>query len=407
MVSNPLNLYPIIHFIENELGLKPQSISLMIWKDKIDERIAACQLLSYEEYAKYLQISSQERQELFELIVNSETWFFREKEAFDYLVYAAKHGRFNLSYCQILSLACSTGEEPYSIAMALFDAGFVQENFQIHALDISYQSLDLAEIGEYTEKSFRGKDLNFRYRYFYPTPFGYAIQNRIKEQVSFYHGNILEEKQVLEPHLYDAIFCRNLLIYLHPEAQSKLLNKIRFLLAPQGILFVGRAETEIVRKAGFMPIPFPKSSAFQERKQGNEIEDDLVKNKRVTRKKNSFSSEKSHLHDLTLHSSIEPSDKSILLRDALKRANEGAFEEAKQLCLHYLHRYGAHSEIYYLLGLLQQTQGHEEEAKHSFHKAIYLNPSHYEALMSLALLYESQGQLHQAELFRKRALKYL
>lgn len=251
-----------VKLIETKLGLKPHSMSLIIWQDRIHERMAVCRLNTYEEYVQLLQTSTEEMQELIELMINSETWFFREKRAFDYLFYKIKLLRMEGDTLKVLSLACSTGEEPYSIAIVLFNAGLSKNDFRIDAIDISQRALDLAEVGKYRENSFRSKDMNFREKYFNSTSSGWVIKNQIKEPVFFYQGNILENGIRLVTHSYQFIFCRNLLIYLNQKAQKEVLYFIKSLLARQGILFVSSAETSIVRKLGFQPILFRGANAF-------------------------------------------------------------------------------------------------------------------------------------------------
>lgn len=252
----------IINLVETKLGLKSHSMSLIIWKDRIHERMMICHLYTYEEYLSELQASSAEMQALIELMINSETWFFREKRAFDYISHRLNSNSEG-SFLKVLSLACSSGEEPYSIAIALFDAGLAENDFHIDAIDISQREIDQAEMGEYREISFRGKDLNFRDKFFHETSKGWLINDQIKKQVAFYQGNILENEHQFNLHSYDIIFCRNLLIYLDQKAQKDVLNLIKSLLDKEGILFVSSAETEIVRKSDFKPIMFPGANAFK------------------------------------------------------------------------------------------------------------------------------------------------
>jgi chemotaxis protein methyltransferase WspC len=404
-------LQHIVQMVEAKLGLKEDSISLLIWKDRIQERLAACQLHSYEEYEQLLNTSKSEMQELIELMVNAETWFFRERGAFDYLAYFVKQAKGKISFFRILSLACSTGEEPYSIAMALIDAGLSLEDFRIDALDISYKVLRKAKAGVYGNMSFRGNNIDFRNHYFSHTASDYIIYDHIKQQVSFYKGNILDNINIFDSHTYHIIFCRNLLIYLNQKAQKKVLNDLKTLLASPGILVVGSAEANITLNAGLDLVLLPGTSIFTmdfEKFNENEkisSQNQIVNHPSLTTKHLDVSFQPSS-HLLQLAASLEEkSDKALLLQEALNKANEGDFEEAKNLCSIYIRQYGAHPDIYYLLGLLYHTQSNEEEAKKCLHKAVYLNPSHVEALMCLALLYEGEGKREQAELFRKRAMK--
>lgn len=251
-----------IHLIESKYGLKPNVTGFQTWNEVLKERMLACNLSSFDDYLLQLQMSPEEEQELVERIMIPETWFFRNKEAFEFLSLVAKESQFKPSFLKVLSLACSTGEEPYSIAMALFDAGLAKQDFIIDAIDINKKALIKAQIGLYGSNSFRGKDLSYRNRYFDETKEGDVIKDIVKGQVHFYYGNILDERLAFDFPFYQVIFCCNLLIYLNQEARQSVLDCIKDLLAPNGVLIVGAAETQIIRNAGFVSSQFANPCAF-------------------------------------------------------------------------------------------------------------------------------------------------
>ena len=216
-----------------------------------------------QEYLFFLQQSPTEFEEVVEKVVTPETWFFRDRNVFDYLMLLFKQGKFQLPI-KILCLACSTGEEPYSIAMAFSEAGISEKSYTIDAVDVSKVALRKAKNGLYRKISFRGNELAYRERFFTQTTSGYLIHNDIKEQVRFYHANLLREQLPnFHPHAFNVIFCRNLLIYLDASAQNQIMTVIRNDLAPEGILFVGPAETQIPYLSGFEPVKVPGTYAFQ------------------------------------------------------------------------------------------------------------------------------------------------
>ena len=150
-----------------------------------------------------------------------------------------------------LSVPCSTGEEPYSIAMTLLDAGLSSEKFQIDAIDISAHLLDIARLGMFGSNSFRGSELKFRNQYFQKTDAGFRLCDRVRQCVKFEQGNVLEERFRFGSEPYDFIFCRNLLIYFYNEAQGQALKSLRQLLTADGLLFVGSAETGLLTQHRF------------------------------------------------------------------------------------------------------------------------------------------------------------
>ena len=126
---------------------------------------------------------SPRQRQLIETVIVPETWFFRDREAYVALVkvvleeWLPAHGDGPL---RLLSAPCSTGEEPYSMAMALFDAGLPANRFHIDALDISARSLARARRAFYGRNSFRGTNLSFRGRYFQAAAGGHHLAEAIR-----------------------------------------------------------------------------------------------------------------------------------------------------------------------------------------------------------------------------------
>ena len=125
-----------------------------------------------EDYEQFLDSSRAEWNELVESVVVTETWFFRDPEIYRRFRSpgASRNGCPPIQPLplRLLSIPCASGEEPYSLVMALLDAGVAPDRFQIDAVDISARALARAERGVYGRNSFRGKDLAFRDRYFQP-----------------------------------------------------------------------------------------------------------------------------------------------------------------------------------------------------------------------------------------------
>jgi chemotaxis protein methyltransferase WspC len=409
VLMSPNFLEKIIHLIEKKLGLKPNSVNHLTWNWALKERLARCHLSTAEEYYERLICSSYELQEFIELIVVPETWFFRDCGSYDFLnqhILSLK----SISTCHLLSLACSSGEEPYSIAMALMAIETPDQTFTIDAVDISQKVLIKAKQGIYSKNSFRGKELDYRDLYFKKQKEEYVLHPFIKNQVHFYHGNVLDNSLPFEAHSYEVIFCRNLLIYLSARAQQQLFDFIKSLLVPQGILFVGPAESQLAAQAGFNPIHFPRAYAFvkaeTEKIQLAESLPHLLDQKDYDQL----------MQDLKIHTRVSLKDetplialniKEELIQGALKLADKGEFKKSAELCLNFIHHYGVNADIYYLLGLIEHAVGKENKAQEFFQKTVYLKPSHYEALVYLALLHEKKGEFNKAELFRKRAQKSL
>ena len=221
-----MSLPQIIALLRETLGLDVASVGVSLIERAVKRRVNANDLRDISQYADLLQRSEPELQSLFEAVVIPETFFFRYPESFAALrQIVGEQFLFGTQKMRALSVPCSTGEEPYSIAMTLLDAGLSLEKFQIDAIDISAHLLDIARLGLFGSNSFRGSELQFRNQYFQKTDAGFRLCDRVRQCVKFEQGNVLEERFRFGSEPYDFIFCRNLLIYFvysrHKARRSK------------------------------------------------------------------------------------------------------------------------------------------------------------------------------------------
>ena len=254
------------NLLKQKMGLDSTSVGSSTVERAVRSRMVAIGLEQIDEYWHTLSDSAQELQNLVEAVVVPETWFFRDRPAFSVLVRLVTEEwrpRHPNSVLRVLSIPCSTGEEPYSIVMGLLDAGLILEQMYIDAVDISTQALARARRGVYGSNSFRGEDLCFRDRYFRPVGHGYELNERIRGRVRFHHGNLLSDDFRLAEAPYDAIFCRNLLIYFDRPMQLQAMTTLRGLLADSGFLFVGPAEAFLASCSGFTSVNQAMSFAFR------------------------------------------------------------------------------------------------------------------------------------------------
>jgi len=182
-------------YLKQRIGLDVASVGPAIIERAVRQRCTALHMATHEEYWQRLLSSQDEQQALIESVIVPETWFFRYPESFVTLGRLARARLTEMASqrtLRILSLPCSTGEEPYSIAMALFDAGLAGHQFKVDALDISPLSVQRAQGALYGKNSFRGQDTGFRERYFTLEHDGYQLSSRVCEQVSFRTGNLLD-----------------------------------------------------------------------------------------------------------------------------------------------------------------------------------------------------------------------
>ena len=180
----------------------------------------------FEEFVAYLTIN------VSEFYRNPDQWKFMDEVVFPELI--KKFGQ-NL---KIWSAACSTGDEPYSLVMAL-SKHVPLNKISIYATDIDKQILAKAKVGLYNEKSIEGVPAEFKTKYFEKIGGSYKIKDEIKNRVDFHQHNLLADKYETGFHM---IVCRNVLIYFTDEAKDDIFKKYYSSLRPGGVLFIGSTE---------------------------------------------------------------------------------------------------------------------------------------------------------------------
>jgi chemotaxis protein methyltransferase CheR len=222
---------------------------------RIKRRLHSLNLPSYARYCEYLFAHHGQKQEivhLLDVVTTNKTDFFREPSHFELLVQKAVPDALanNESGRQLLvwSAACSTGEEPYTLAMVLNDFGLAHPGFRFRVLatDISTTVLAKAERGVYTSEVVRPVPADMRRRYFLrsrdPDSKLLRVVPELRQLVDFRRLNFMEADFGLVDKAH-IIFCRNALIYFDRPTQEKILQKLTRHLVAAGYLFVGHAET--------------------------------------------------------------------------------------------------------------------------------------------------------------------
>ena len=257
-------------------------------QDRLYRRLRECQLDSFYSYYRLL-ISSKGKDELARLLENltvNETSFFRNKAQMDLfhkhvLEEILHHKQARREYnLRIWSAGCSTGQEPYTLAMLVADglAYYYLRNplpfdlpspkplipppwkVEITASDIAYSVLRAAQDGIYTEQQMSGVDYTYRLRYFDKLGERYAVKKALKEIVHFDFHNLKTEYL---PQRNDIIFCRNVMMYFDEPEQKRLLDKFHRCLNPDGYLFVGHAESLLGLTDKFRLVHRDNGTAYQ------------------------------------------------------------------------------------------------------------------------------------------------
>jgi chemotaxis protein methyltransferase WspC len=406
----------IEELLKRAMGLHAASIGSASVERAVRVRLAACGTATVEEYWERLKGSRGELQELIEVVVVPETWFSRDREAFAELTRIAREEwRPNrpAAVRRLLSVPCSTGEEPYSMAMALLDADFSPDRFVIDAVDISERSLAQAKRGVYGKNSFRGSDLAFRDRYFEPVTDGHRANDVVRRSVRFRQGNVLADDFLAGAEPYDAIFCRNLLIYFDDATQDRTIATLRRMLADDGMLFVGPAEASTLIDHDLVSAKVPLAFAFRKAPPRAEPRMRAVPAAAApVQKKSEKRAAPRKLRAVERTEAPGPSAPNpstpvppSRIEEAFALANQGRLAEAAALCEEEMRRHGPSAAAFYLQGLICSADGRLSAADRCYRKALYLDQNHHDALVHLALLLEQQGDPHGAKLLRGRAQK--
>lgn len=390
-----MNLTPFEQLLHASIGLDVASVGAQSIERAVLARMRALALTDAEAYWQRVCLPGLERQLLIEAVVVPETWFFRDPQAFVALAAHAQDWlqRHPEASLHVLSVPCSTGEEAYSIAMALLDAGIQAARFRVTAVDISEHALELARAGSYGRNAFRSGDLAFRDRHFLQVGSSHHVRERVRAQVDFQRGNLLTPGLLPDGTRAAAVFCRNLLIYFDRATQARALEMLQRLLEPDGALFVAPSEAGLALQSGFDSLGVPLAFGFRRQRPGAKVAP-------PPRVRKTPPPERPRAPAPTAKPKVAIASSG--LEDARALADSGQLAAAMLACQRLLQEHPASAEAHYLYGLVRDAAGSHALAAQQYRKALYLDPAHHEALVHLALLLEHQGDLDGARRLRER-----
>jgi chemotaxis protein methyltransferase WspC len=430
----------VTDFLRQRIGLDPETLGPSTVARAVQTRMEALGLGDPAGYAARLVSDPQEFQILLDEVTVPETWFFRGGELFSYLarlIAQTTRSREPGPQYRVLSIPCSSGEEPYSLAIALEEAGVPPEACSIWGVDINARFLERARQGRFGELSFRQTVSDLRQRYFQASGSTWVLADAIRKRVSFQQGNLLDPFFLAGEGRFDLIFCRNLLIYLDPASRRRAADTLERLLAGEGLLCMGHAE----------PLEFA-GTRFQRAGPNEYFLYRLKSEQAVTRLAPAGQSSLAQSYSTWESSKLTPgihADDTVgkhappaapavagplgpptsvsgrsketalrapaiiaqpsaedLLRRAREEANLGRLDDAIATCQACLDRSLASADLFGLLGVLHQARQQKEEAARCFQRALYLDPGHRDSLTHLMLLYQERGDSLQTARLRRR-----
>lgn len=228
-------------------GITFSASNRSVLESRLRESLRNAELESAAEYYRILVKDSEELKLLLDSVTTNLTRFFRNTghiQTFEYYVIPElvkiKRESAGAKTIRIWSAGCSTGEEPYTLAMVLRETLPPDFNFEIVASDISLKSLMIGKEGFYPESKLQGVPDNYLKKYFDARGDGYKIKDFLKENIRFDYHNLKHDSGLRN---LDVIFCRNVLIYFDTTAQQAVVNRFWECMAQKSFLFIGHSES--------------------------------------------------------------------------------------------------------------------------------------------------------------------
>jgi chemotaxis protein methyltransferase WspC len=394
--------------VRDRIGLDPGSISTSTLARAAAARMAARGVASTDAYIGLLNSDPGEWSTLVGELVVPESWFFRGGvEFFEYLAKSIRSklmDSVNGRVIRVLSVPCSTGEEPYSLALALEKEGVPAERCHIDGVDLARDHLLRAVTGRYPAFSFREAHADPRPQFFREyEPGKWELTAAIRDRVRFRPGNLVEPNLLAGESPYDLIICRNLFIYLTAAGAARALASLERLLAPDGLLCLTAAEADRL-PVGRYSAEGPPALAIFKRSTGlaNPPRSGIIRISKPTSGVQAKAAPRSGPIAPPPPRSYEhlplPKPRPEPIAEGRRLADLGYLTEAQAVC----EAAPPSAKAFSLLGVIHLAAGRIDAATECFRKALYLEPDHAEALEHMILICNQRGEAEQAAGLRRR-----
>ena len=252
IIPLPEDVFRLVRdIIKDYCGLYFDDASRYLLEKRLSRRIRNHHLNDFRDYYRFIRYDSRAEDELsaiMDILTVNETYFFREQnqlrafgeEILDELKVTNRGKRM----LRIWSAGCSTGEEPYTIAMLMQEKNaFSGWDVEIHGSDINQRVLQTARRGVYRKNSFRTTEPYFLNKYFVEEDSSYRISDAVKKLVNFSYLNLLDPCKAKFLGKMDVVFCRNVLIYFDVASRRRVVENFYDRLTEGGYLLLGHAES--------------------------------------------------------------------------------------------------------------------------------------------------------------------
>lgn len=258
-------------FVRDYCGIFFNDDSRYLLEKRLSRRVRTHHFSNFREYYRYLLYHRKRDEELasiIDIITVNETYFFREQnqlKAFGEEILPEVRDIYkDKRRLRIWSAGCSTGEEPYTIAMLILEKGYLHGwNIEIFGSDINQRVLQVARSGIYRKNSFRMTEPYYLHKYFREGEGSWTISDGVKQYVNFSHLNLLDPVKVKLVGTMDVIFCRNVMIYFDNASRKKVIDMFYQRLTEGGYLLLGHAESLINISTAFTLKHFKNDMVYQ------------------------------------------------------------------------------------------------------------------------------------------------
>lgn len=248
----------LLHYLRDARGVDFTGYKRTSLMRRVRHRMEQAGVQSFEEYLDVLQASSDEFAALFDTILINVTSFYRDPEAWQFIqdevVPAILARRGPEEPIRIWSAGCGSGQEAYTLAMILADSldpDAFRRRVKIYATDLDEQALTEARAASYDAKAVASVPEALLGRYFDQVNGRYVFNKDMRRAVIFGRNDLVKDAPISR---VDLLVCRNTLMYFNAETQQKVLSRLHFALAPEGVLFLGHAEMLLSHSDKFVPI---------------------------------------------------------------------------------------------------------------------------------------------------------
>ncbi|GHU24160.1 chemotaxis protein CheR [Spirochaetia bacterium] len=230
--------------VYNESGIHFTPTNRSILESRLREQLREKHIDSVQEYYSLITSNKNALQDFLDSVTTNLTRFFRNQAHFDtlehYILPELMKIKKDNHLIKVWSAGCSTGEEPYSIAMVMTEVLPPTWKFEIVASDLSLKCLVAGKEGFYPDNRIEGIPMEYLRKYFDKVDGGYKIHSDIASKIRFDYHNL---KNVSGFHSLDLVFCRNVIIYFDEAAQAAVINKFWDTMSSKSFLFIGHSES--------------------------------------------------------------------------------------------------------------------------------------------------------------------